>query len=115
MAGETLERGDIIRLPNGHHSYDDKSKPLDLMICEPPQDSGMSLMFVSGWDAGVTLAYLPKESRGLQFRNSIDVSWLIENWSDWFAYEGSAEKLERITLEGVLVMRRQEYRIDAAT
>lgn len=111
MSGELLERGDIISFPCGWHHYDDKLKPIDLLVSESNEaNAGLALIYCSGWDAGVTRTYLPAESRSERFMNSIRVDWLLANWSDWFCFDVGND-MKVIPIEGVLVYRRQKYSI----
>ncbi len=89
MAGESLWRGGVIRLV---HDYDlgPASPPVDLLVYDPRDDSaGLGVMAFSGAKAGLTLNIFPRESSTKGTRN-LDVSWLLENWDNWFCYSYEA-------------------------
>ena len=113
LPNESLWRGDIIRLV---HNYDlgPGSEPVDLMIYDPRDETtGLGLMVVSGYKAGLTLSIFPIESCKVGQR-SLETAWLIENWNQWFCYTyhtGAAGMLLPVPIAGTLVLDWTEREI----
>ena len=113
MPDESLWRGDIIRLV---HDYDlgPGSGPVDLMVYDNRDDEvGLSLMVVSGYKAGLTLNIFPRASCAAGCR-SLETSWLLRHWNDWFCYTHGNDKEGRlipVPLEGTLVIGWDEREI----
>lgn len=113
LAGESLWRGDVIRLV---HNYDlgSGSPPVDLLVYDPRDDeTGLGVITVSGYKAGLTLSIFPKESTAAGKR-SLEVSWLLDNWEKWFcySYENGADGMPKpLPVEGTLVLDWSEREI----
>ena len=113
MAGESLWRGDVIRLV---HNYDlgSGSPPVDLLVYDPRDDHcGLGLMVMSGYKAGLTLSVFPVAST-LPGKRSLEVSWLLENWDKWFCYTYEQDEqggLKPLSVEGTLVLDWSEREI----
>lgn len=116
MPGESLWRGDILRLV---HNYDlgPGSPPVDLMVYDPRDDAGLGVMVVSGYKAGLTLSIFPAESRASGTR-SLETSWLLQNWNDWFCYSHPLDQDGRpipIPVAGTLVIDWSERELVVIT
>lgn len=113
MAGESLWRGDVIRLA---HNYDlgSGSPPVDLIVYDPHcDDAGLGLLVVSGYKAGLTLSVFPVQS-SLPGQRSLEVSWLIEYWDSWFCYTHETDEaggMKPLPLEGTQVLDWSEREI----
>ena len=107
MADESLWRGDIIRLV---HNYDlgPGSAPVDLMVYDPHHDdAGLGVIVVSGYKSGLTLNIFPAASCAVGKR-SLETSWLLRHWNDWFCYtypQDDHGRLIPVPVEGTLVIR----------
>lgn len=89
------------------------SGPVDLMVFDPMHDgAGLGLVVVSGRKAGNVLSIMPKESCG-PMRRSLETSWLIANWDDWFCYtyQRDGERLLPLPIEGTLLIAWDEREI----
>lgn len=113
MPDESLWRGDRLRLAH-HPSLGPGSPPLDLMIYELwGYDDRLGLLILHGYKAGMPLFYFPPESQG-QGKLSVETSWLIRSWNDWFCYgyTDEAGNAAVIPIENTLVIRQPQHMPD---
>ena len=76
---DNLWRGTILRF-KGKYPFEEI---VDFMLVDIPcVESGFALICISGYYAGATECYLPKEAKSVN-AHSISRSWLVENWTKW--------------------------------
>ena len=109
--GESLWRGDILRLPH-HPGLGPDSPSADLMLYELwGYEEKLGLLMLDGYKAGMPMLYFPKESQGKD-RLSLESSWLIACWSHWICYfdhldeDGAPRPLP---IEETRVIRRPQH------
>lgn len=81
-----LWRGDILRLPDSGDRGPDGGTADVLVVLDYCDGSGLSLVWVSGYNAGNVWCRLPKESKR-EGAICIDMDWLKTHWNAWFAYQ----------------------------
>ncbi|MBN9071071.1 MAG: hypothetical protein J0H34_05585 [Rhizobiales bacterium] len=116
MAGESLVRGDILRLAD-NYDLGRGSGPVDLMVYDPHGEDGLGLMVVSGYKAGLTFCIFPIESSNPGTR-SLDAGWLLRNWEHWFVYtylHDAHGRLMPLPVEGAQVLGWTEREITVRT
>ena len=76
---EELWRGTILRF-KGKYPFEEI---VDFMLVDIPcVESSFAVVCISGYHAGETECYLPKEAKNVS-THSISRSWLIKNWNKW--------------------------------
>ena len=113
MQDESLWAGDFIRLV---HNYDlgPDSGPVDLMVYDPRDEkTGLGVIVVSGYKSGLVLSIFPKASCALAKR-SLETSWLLRHWNDWFCYNYVKDedgRLAPLPVQGTQVIQWDEREI----
>jgi hypothetical protein len=70
---------------------------VDFMLVEiPDSPSGLSVIVVTGYKAGLVLVHLPAEARSEANARALSTAWVIENWSRWIYPECPAELVQVI-------------------
>lgn len=98
-----LRRGDILKLPEGRWNGPVAPRVHVMVLIDHNAGSGMSLVWVSGYDAGDIWFHFPASAKR-DGAMGIDMQWLKSNWSQWFAYEWKGEMrvmdIKRVELLG---------------
>jgi hypothetical protein len=73
---EAIQRGMLIRC-NARYPYEDV---VDFLICESIHEHCYQLIVATGYKAGLSFCFLPKEA---ETGCGISARWLIDNWPKW--------------------------------
>ncbi|WP_164547969.1 Imm45 family immunity protein [Variovorax beijingensis] len=68
---------------------------VDFMLVELPNSpSGLSVIVVTGYKAGLVLVHLPAEARSEANARALSTAWVVENWGRWIYSECPAELVQ---------------------
>ncbi len=83
-----IYRGCRIRLIRSKPRLQEKASVTDYIVFDMLNDeSGMALLQLTGYDAGIIHSILPKESVPAGSR-AVSMEWFRTNWRDWFSIDG---------------------------
>jgi len=84
MTGKKLVRGCLLKYPRDKEKSDWRL----MMLCEVPYgESGVGLIRIDGYDAGINpYVIFPNDRGGHSFIVTVD--WLVHNWNKWVCPDG---------------------------
>ncbi|SEJ87640.1 Imm45 family immunity protein [Paraburkholderia diazotrophica] len=82
-----LQRGTLLRFPAGHPFEGN----VVMMVCESPDKSGLGLITITGYKAGINCYVgFPKEAGTA----TLSVEWIVNNWRLWVWPDGDVDHAE---------------------
>lgn len=89
-----LFRGTVFRCLAAKWPYE---SVVDFMLVEHSESpSGLSIMVVTGYKAGLTLVHLPAEVKPPGGSRAVSTQWMVGNWSKWIYPECPVDRVQVI-------------------
>ncbi|MNY36815.1 hypothetical protein D3C86_1713250 [compost metagenome] len=67
-----------------------------MLIEHSESASGLSIMVVTGYKAGLTRGHLPEEVKPASGARAVPTQWMVDNWSKWIYPECPVERVQVI-------------------